>query len=134
MNEELVRRHNEVVRPEDHVYFLGDFAINKGGLKYAARMMGHKRLVRGNHDIFKTNEYIEAGFQEIYGCRVWPKHNLIFTHIPLHPDCLNSRNWINIHGHLHSNLIMETSGKIPDKRYRNVCAEQTDYYPILIME
>lgn len=134
MNMTMVNRHNEVVAPQDHVYFLGDIAINKDGLKFISMMNGHKRLVRGNHDIFKTKDYLNAGIDEIYGVRVWPKHNLIFSHIPLHPDCLDGRGWTCIHGHLHSNLVMEKNGKIPDKRYRNVCVEQTNFRPILIME
>lgn len=142
MNMTMVNRHNEVVTPQDHVYFLGDIAINKGGLKFISMMNGHKRLVRGNHDIFKTKDYLNAGIDEIYGVRVWPKHNLIFSHIPLHPDCLSGRGWTNIHGHLHGNLVMDTSWDpiirdyrdTPDSRYHNVCVEQTDFRPVLIME
>jgi calcineurin-like phosphoesterase family protein len=136
MHETMIARHNAVVRPQDHVYFLGDFAINKGGLKFLARMNGHKRLVRGNHDIFKTREYIEAGFDEIYGVRVWPKHNLIFSHIPLHPHSLSSRDWINVHGHTHDSVVVRESisGEVPDVRYRCVCVEQIDYTPVLLME
>lgn len=133
MNETMVRLHNEVVRPEDHVYFLGDVAINKGGLPYVARMMGHKRLVRGNHDIFRTRKYLEAGFDEIYGVRVWPKHNIVMSHVPLHPDSLSSRNWINVHGHLHGNIVKLSNGQ-PDERYRNVSMEQINFTPVLLME
>lgn len=133
MNEALVRYHNELVRPEDHVYFLGDFAINKKGLEYAKRMMGHKRLVRGNHDIFKTREYIEAGFDEIYGVRVWPKQGLVFSHVPLHPASLADRGWKNIHGHLHSNVVKLANGQ-PDTMYQNVCVEQINYRPILMIQ
>lgn len=128
----IVHWHNEVVQPQDHVYFLGDVAINKGGLEYVKRMNGHKRLVRGNHDIFDDKLYYEAGFEKIFGVRVWPKHNLIFSHIPLHPDCLSGRGWKNIHGHLHSNVVMK--GRIPDEAYQNVSLEQTNYRPLLIMK
>lgn len=134
MNRTMVERHNEVVNPEDHVYFLGDVAINKYALQWVRNMNGHKRLVRGNHDIFKTKDYLSVGFDEIYGVRVWPKHNLIFSHIPLHPASLSSRDWVNVHGHLHANVVMEDNWKLPDRRYRCVCVEQTNYYPVLLME
>ncbi len=130
MDETMVRKWNEIVRPDDHVYCLGDFAISKKCLAIAHRLMGHKRLVRGNHDIFKTKDYIEAGFDEIHGVRVWPKHNIIMSHIPLHPDCLTSRQWINYHGHLHANVIRGKDAHL----YRNVCVEHTDYAPILAFE
>lgn len=145
MNEYMVEQHNKVVKPQDHVYFLGDFSISKSGVEYAKRMNGHKRLVRGNHDIFRTKWYIENGFEEIYGVRVWPNHNIIMTHIPLHPDCLSGRGWTNVHGHLHSNVVLTTeiqhfcdswsTVKVPDKRYVSVCMEQLDdYKPKLLWE
>lgn len=133
-DEHIIHMHNELVRPEDHVYFLGDFVINRKFLKaYVGRFMGKLRLVRGNHDVFKTKEYLEFGFEEVYGVRVFPNHNLIFSHIPLHPDCLSGRNWTNIHGHTHHNIVRDTNGH-PDSRYRCVSLEHTEYKPILILE
>jgi len=52
-DEALVAAWNAVVRPDDIVWHLGDFAY-KCRLEYAAavfsRLKGRKRLVRGNHD------------------------------------------------------------------------------------
>lgn len=128
----IIDWHNELVRSEDHVYFLGDVVINKKFLSYIKFMNGHKRLVRGNHDIFKTQQYLDAGFNEIYGVRVWPKHGYIFSHVPLHPDCLRSRNWKNIHGHLHQGWVRLPEGTT-DGRYTNVSLEHTNYRPHLLM-
>lgn len=137
-NEMLVYWHNELVKPEDHVYFLGDFSINQGGLQYATRMNGHKRLVRGNHDIFKTKKYLEVGIDEIYGCRVFQNHDppCILSHIPIHPDSLRKhkdKQWVNIHGHLHTGYVRLPNGH-PDERYRCVSLEHTNYRPVLLME
>lgn len=132
-DEYMVRMWNETVRPEDHVYHLGDVVINRRSLNICRRLNGKKRLVRGNHDIFKTQEYLDVGFEEIYGVRVFPKHNLIFSHVPLHPKSLESRAWLNIHGHLHSGKVKDASGKIEDPRYRCVSVEHTDYKPVLVM-
>ena len=126
MDETMVSNWNKVVAPEDHIYHLGDVVINRKSLQIVKRLNGKKRLVRGNHDIFRTQEYIDIGFEEIYGVRVFPKHGFIFSHIPLHPDQLKSRNWINIHGHLHAN-------KLDDPAYKCVCVEHTEYTPILLM-
>ena len=92
-NEKIVAWHNELVRPEDHVYFLGDLAINRSGLLYVLRMNGHKRLVRGNHDIHKTKEYLKVGIEEIYGSRVFQNQDppVILTHIPIHPGSLRHK-------------------------------------------
>lgn len=131
-DEYLVRCWNETVTPEDHVYHLGDFAINKLGLRFGQRLMGHKRLVRGNHDICDTKAYIEAGFKEIYGVRVFEKHGFILSHIPLHPASIKE-GWVNVHGHLHSNVVRLDNGH-PDPRYRCVSIEHTNYKPVLLLE
>lgn len=128
----IINNWNNVVSPSDHVYVLGDVVINKKYLVRIKELKGHKRLVMGNHDIFRTEEYLEAGFEKISGVRVWPKHNLIFSHIPLHPDSLRSREWINVHGHTHHNVMVDERGQ-PDNRYRPVSLEHINYTPILLM-
>lgn len=131
-DEMVIKWHNEIVKPEDHWYCLGDVVINKKSLRHIVRLNGHKRLVMGNHDIFKAEDYLNAGFEKLCAARVWPKHNLVFSHIPLHPDSLKSRGWTNIHGHTHSNIILDQNG-YPDSRYRCVSLEQINYRPILLM-
>ena len=128
MNEAMIERHNAVVRPQDSVYFLGDVVINKRYLELVKRMNGKKRLIRGNHDIFKDNDYRDVGFEQIHGVRVFVD-KFIFSHIPLHPDCVTDRFKINCHGHLHSNRVLKTDGTI-DPRYICVCVEQVNYTPV----
>lgn len=131
-DEHIVKCWNEVVRPQDKVYHLGDVVINRKALPIFSRLNGHKRLVRGNHDIFRTKEYLEY-FEEIYGCRVIDR--IIFTHIPIHEDCL-ARFRCNVHGHLHSNKVLTTNWGEPkiDSRYMNVSCEQVNYTPISLDE
>lgn len=50
MDETLISNHNEVVKPEDLVYHLGDFAFDKFPEKYARRLNGNVHLILGNHD------------------------------------------------------------------------------------
>lgn len=51
MNEELVRRWNAVVSPDDEVIYLGDFSLSRDAvLKYLPRLNGIKHLISGNHD------------------------------------------------------------------------------------
>jgi calcineurin-like phosphoesterase family protein len=135
-DEYLIARWNERVKPEDHVYHLGDVAINRRHLSLISRLMGHKRLVRGNHDIFKTKEYLDAGFDEIYGVRVFRpndqqgKTGLVLSHIPLHPSSV--QRWArNVHGHTHARVVLDENGH-PDPRYICVSVEQTGYAPVLL--
>ena len=139
MDDEMVRRWNETVRPTDKVYHLGDVVINRRALPTLARLNGDKVLIRGNHDIFRDTEYREH-FRELRAYHVL--NGMILSHIPVHPDSLG-RFGVNIHGHLHANRVRRASGvdaetgevlygDQPDVRYHCVCVEQTDFRPILL--
>ena len=141
MDETMVERWNSVVKPEDSVYHLGDFVINRRFMHIGHRLNGRKRLVRGNHDLFKTQEYIDIGFEEIYGVWVDPGTKIIASHIPIHPESIKP-GWLNVHGHLHSGRVTKTTEhytkegpwvvKEPDPRYVCVSVENTDYYPVTL--
>lgn len=133
MDEHMVEQWNKTVRPVDKIYHLGDCVIARKNLPILGRLNGKKRLVRGNHDIFKTEEYMQY-FEEIYGVRVFSQEGLICSHIPLHPDSLY--RWrANVHGHLHSNRVMQKTYKqVIDPRYISVCVEQINYTPIHLDE
>lgn len=124
MDEELVKRWNSVVRPQDKVYHLGDVVIKEKALNIMYRLNGDKVLIRGNHDIFKDKAY-NKHFRSLRGCHVLD--GMIMTHIPIHSDSMG-RFKANIHGHLHTNQVM-LDGK-PDPRYFSVCVERIDYTPI----
>ena len=131
MDEAMVQAWNETVRPKDKVYHLGDVAINRRHLKTLARLNGDKVLIKGNHDIFKLEDYTPY-FRDIRGYHVM--NGMILSHIPVHESNLY-RFGTNIHGHLHSNRVtmLDTylSKPVIDARYQCVCVEQTDFRPIL---
>ena len=133
MDEAMVKAWNERVRPNDKVYHLGDVVINRKALSTLARLNGDKVLIRGNHDIFRDDEYRQY-FRELRAYHVM--NGMILSHIPIHPESLG-RFGVNIHGHLHANRVMRplaTSGRtdVIDTRYHCVCVEQTpDFAPIL---
>lgn len=126
----MVERWNAIVRPQDKVYHLGDVVINKKSLHHVSRLNGHKKLVRGNHDIFQDQMYRDVGFESIYGVRVLA--DMILSHIPLHPESITHRFNVNVHGHLHANEVMLNN--IPDPRYLCVSVEHTNYAPLSIDE
>jgi calcineurin-like phosphoesterase family protein len=128
MDQTMIRNWNQTVKAEDSVYHLGDYVINRKHMHVGHQLAGRKRLVRGNHDIFKTDEYIALGFEEIYGVWVDPKSGIICSHIPLHPDSIKE-GWINVHGHLHHGRVLLPNKQI-DKRYVCVSVEMTDYKPV----
>jgi calcineurin-like phosphoesterase family protein len=138
MDEEMIKRWNDTVRPNDKVYHLGDVVINRKSLKTLSRLNGDKVLIRGNHDIFRDDEY-RVYFRELRAYHVM--NGMILSHIPLHEASLG-RFGVNIHGHLHSNRVKKARGidaktgatlysTENDVRYHCVCVEQTDFTPIL---
>ena len=129
MDEFMVKAWNERVRPTDKVYHLGDVVINRRALATLGRLNGDKVLIRGNHDIFRDDEYRKY-FRELRAYHVM--NGMILSHIPIHSASLG-RFGTNIHGHLHASRVMtEVWGEYEiDTRYHCVCVEQTDFAPIL---
>ena len=139
MDEAMIRAWNERVKPTDKVYHLGDVVINRKALKTLTRLNGDKVLIRGNHDIFRDDEYREY-FRELRAYHVM--NGCILSHIPVHVESLG-RFGVNIHGHLHANRVKKIRGVDVrtgellysdeiDPRYHCVCVEQTDFAPILL--
>lgn len=124
-DEALIKNWNELVKPDDKVYHIGDFCLNRKSLEVAKRLMGRKILIMGNHDVFRTEEYLEAGFERVCGALQF--ENLILTHIPVHTNQVEHRFFANVHGHMHSR-------KIDDWRYLNVSVEHTQCKPITLEE
>ena len=139
MDEAMVAAWNERVRPTDKVYHLGDAVINRRALATLGRLNGDKVLIRGNHDIFRDDEYRNY-FRELRAYHVM--NGMILSHIPVHNESLG-RFGVNIHGHLHANRVRKARGVDArtgeilysdeiDPRYHNVSVEQLpDFAPIL---
>ena len=137
MDEEMVERWNDRVRPTDKVYHLGDVVMSRRSLSIMDRLNGDKVLIRGNHDIFKDEDYRKY-FRELRAYHVM--NGMILSHIPIHSESLG-RFGVNIHGHLHADRVMRPARVLEefidhgcttiDERYHCVCVEQTDFAPIL---
>jgi len=139
MDEAMVKAWNERVKPNDKVYHLGDVVINRKALPILNRLNGDKVLIRGNHDIFKDEDYTPY-FRSLRGYHVM--NGMILSHIPIHSESLG-RFGVNIHGHLHADRVRITAQTTHefatrgvrewiDNRYHCVCVEQTpDFAPIL---
>ena len=127
MSEDMILWYNEIVHPEDRVYILGDIAMNRRALdKSLPRLGGRKVLIKGNHDEDKLSYYSKY-FDDIRAYT--PKKGFVLSHIPIHPGSL-SRWGVNIHGHLHSNVVQLNDE--PDPRYVCVSVEHTNFRPILL--
>ena len=129
MDEELIKRFNERVKPDDKCYILGDVALNRRALPTIGRLNCKDMvLIKGNHDLFRLEEYTPY-FRDIRAYMVF--EDVLLSHIPVHPQSLD--RWKGqIHGHLHHDLVLKDG--IPDLRYFNACVEQHDFAPILLQD
>ncbi len=152
MNEALIERWNEVVRPQDIVNIVGDLALGKidDSLALVPRLNGHKRLFPGNHDrcwAFAKNKTPEKRleWEQKYkdaGLELWPeqvvrqvgKHKVLVCHFPYRGDSHGTEDRyqfarpfdegrVLLCGHVHD------SWKISGKQI-NVGCDVWDYRPV----
>lgn len=135
MDRDMIALWNATVKPEDKVFHLGDFCINRRALPIIKELNGRKVLVKGNHDVFRLSEYtgFEGGFENIEGSVVFV--DCILTHIPVHEHQL-ARFKLNVHGHTHRDVVMLPGAPLRtiDDRYICVSAEQIEYKPKRLCE
>ena len=136
MHSVMIKNWNDRVGDSDRVYLLGDIVMNPKWMHILGQLKGRLVLVKGNHDIFDLKDYTQY-FDDIraYVVGKMPQGKgsmYILSHIPVHPDSLTERGWVNIHGHLHYNQVMK-DGR-PDPSYKCVSVEHTDYAPVELSE
>ena len=113
MNEELVERWNKVVKPEDEVYHLGDFALNDvdAAIPYINRLNGKIYWIIGNHDTAKKIDKIMDDCDSIwnlgyaYQFKYNKKYSIYISHYPTLTSNFDekhfSRHVLSLHGHTH---------------------------------
>lgn len=126
------------VKKRDTVFFLGDVCFDMEQMAFFNTIdCSNKYLIRGNHDKFNFGVY-RKHFDDIFGIRTYKGFWL--SHAPVHPA--ETRNRVNIHGHVHSNTVLREKEKtffsrlwpgssrrmIEDERYINVCPENHAFW------
>jgi len=132
MNKTMAIRWNQVVKPNDVVYHLGDFALAKkdDDISFFYDLNGDIILIKGNHDRhikrFKDRFVFVTNQQQI----IYKNHNFFMSH-----RCVTTTYWdsgtIYLHGHRHvgdkwNKNVHGDTNKI------NVCVDLWDFYPINI--
>lgn len=123
MDESLVQKWNEVVKPKDTVFHLGDLAF-KYGMISAHKLNGKKFLILGNHDLrIHKCRFRDAGFTLL--SNNYKFYDLNLTHWP-HPQNFDPE-YINICGHVHNNWRTKDG-------WVNVGVDAWDFKPISFEE
>jgi len=92
MNETIIKNHNKIVKPNDTVYFLGDFCFNN--FKFYRRQLNGKFIfIMGNHDRHNDVPTIMWAAVIKHGGKI-----IYLTHDPV--DIVEDVE-INLVGHVH---------------------------------
>lgn len=136
MNEALVENHNSVVKPEDQVYFLGDFCFGKVSQieNILRRLNGsQKYIVMGNHDgnLRSDKKLIDKYF-------VWARdyaeieieeQKIVLCHYAFRVWRGSHQGTWSIHGHSHGNLYSD-----PNLLQIDAGVDPQKYFPISFEE
>ncbi len=118
MNNELVKRWNSVVAPNDVVYHIGDFADLDFSLKHyeiIKQLNGKVILICGNYeeDIFKRNfepfkkKLLEYGFADVIKGGIYLDEKVLGKKVYMtHKPTNHAKDCITLFGHVHTlNLV-----------------------------
>lgn len=128
----MTKRWNEKVKPNDTVYYLGDFCLHND---FRPRMImdklnGKIHLVKGNHDYKKAlpilkdrvesiSDLLEVTIQD----KEFKKIVVVLCHYPLRTWHHSNRGSIHLHGHCHGNLPEN------DSLSMDVGVDTNNFYP-----
>jgi calcineurin-like phosphoesterase family protein len=130
MDQAMVARWNEVVRPDDEVWHLGDFAVRQPAARMAElldALAGTKHLIAGNTDGPATTGLVGWASVQSYAELEVDGTWLILCHYPLRSWNRMGRGALNLHGHSHGRLA-------PLPRQVDVGVDLWDFHPITLGE
>lgn len=128
MDKTLIKNWNSVVKKEDTVYHLGDFAFGNKEFtqKIVKQLNGYIRLVLGNHDMHSIQFYYDCGFHRVYDRPIIINKYFILTHRPIEP--IDEKGiYANFYGHVHDNPRFREA----TARSFNVSSDNIGFTPIL---
>lgn len=130
MDQCMIDRWNSVVKPNDTVWHLGDFAFR--GQQYINLILnqlnGRIKLIKGNHDGLSNSTYRGMGFVEVYDYPIVLNEFMVLSHEPM--PFVPSPTMINLYGHVHDSPMFETWGK----QCACMCVERHNYKPVSLEE
>lgn len=125
MDAALIKNWNSKIKKDDKVFHLGDVIMGKGAKEklkeIIPKLNGNIHLIKGNHDNFSNQVYLDAGFKTVSEYPIIYAGFYILSHEPVFIN--ETMPYLNIHGHTHQN---DYGGK----GYFNASLEKTNYMPI----
>ena len=127
MNDTLIYNWNKIVKNNDRVFMLGDFALcgKDKIIEIGQKLNGRKILILGNHDRASLTTYYTAGFEMVSKFPIIFQDFFILSHEPIEFLPLNTP-FVNIFGHVHNDM------RFPTITPRGACVsvERWNYMPV----
>lgn len=127
----LIQNWNQLIKPNDLVYHLGDFAKNQeyeNVKKYISQLNGNIILISGNHDS-KFEERTKLLFHEFYKHQyelfVSDYEYYVLNHCPMFEWNKSHHNSYHLFGHCHG--VVDNIGKTHD-----VGVDNNNFFPVHI--
>ncbi len=143
MHETIVGNWNNVVKPKDVVFYLGDMCFSRWelGSEIVARLNGDIHFIMGNHDKnkdianykrFKSiSDLVDLNI--IDGDKIFPQ--FILCHYPIYSWNKVHHGSIMLHGHCHGNLHHgESADFYVGRKVMDVGCNLINYTPISYLE
>jgi calcineurin-like phosphoesterase family protein len=134
MNEEMISKWNKRIKPNDHVYHLGDFVLYmpKHNGTLFSRLNGKIHLIYGNHDKIARksikNGDLMVQFAKDYHELTYEGTLVTMMHYPIASWNRKHHGSVNAHGHTHGNYLSPGLCQI------DVGVDVWDYSPAHISE
>lgn len=131
MNNDIIRRWNARVTPEDDVYILGDMFFKHKDIETVKNVLkqlkGKKHIIRGNHDKFLNQIRWQDYFESVDAYKEIDDRGrmVILFHYPIEEWNGYYRTSYHLFGHVHQN---DTNLKYHERKI-NVGADVTDFEP-----
>lgn len=144
MNEEIIRKHNDKVKDDDHVYILGDVIVcEEKDLEEklnmtVGRLKGHLHLILGNHDYkFRDNPIFLNYFETVEESKLIRDNNkwVQLCHYPILLWYRKNKGAYHVFGHMHDDSYTREFYIIKDeKNILNACVEINNFEPCNLEE
>jgi len=148
-NEIMMENWNKVVKKDDNIIHLGDFAVGVGGRDITPIvnfLNGEKTLISGNHDYKQEDFYMKLGFKKVlqYGVIEYKGYKILLSHYPLanggddvlvktQKDEMRKLDFDFVfHGHIHNTNWDPRATMVGEYPHFNCSVEVIDYTPIHI--
>ena len=144
MNEEIIKRHNDKVSEDDHVYILGDIIVceqeelEEKLNNTVGRLKGNLHLITGNHDYkYLDNMNFRKYFKSIDEAKLIRDNNrwVQLCHYPILMWYRKNKGSYHVFGHMHNEQKSKEYEILRnEERALNACVEVNNFEPCELEE